>query len=430
MGDLLGIKGMLVNFVVRRVKKMVPDWSLPGHVKFNDALKIGAGKTFKPAKVGGDDVAFLQYTGGTTGISKGAVLLHRNVLANVAQNALWVQDAYSIKPKPANLTYICVLPLYHIFALTVNALMGMQQGAHNIMIPNPRDIPGFVKELKKYPIHIFPGLNTLFNALLNNEDFRKLDFKPLILTLAGGMAVQRVVAERWKEVTGCSITEGYGLSETSPVATANKFTSSEFTGTIGLPLPSTEITIRDDDGKDLAIGEVGEILIRGPQVMAGYWNRPDETAKVMTKDGYFTSGDIGFMDENGYVKIVDRKKDMIVVSGFKVFPERARGRDRPPSRRARSGGDRRAGRAFGRGAEAVRGEEGPEADGRGAVRLLQGEFHRLQAPEIHRVPDRTAEDQCRQDSAAGAARLTRADRHQRRDRPRAGDRQGAVSVAS
>ena len=320
MGDLLGIKGMLVNFVVRRVKKMVPDWSLPGHVKFNDALKAGAGKTFKPAKVSGEDVAFLQYTGGTTGIAKGAVLLHRNVLANVAQNALWVQDAYSVKPKPADLTYICVLPLYHIFALTVNALMGVQQGAHNVMIPNPRDIPGFVKELKKYPIHIFPGLNTLFNALLNNEDFAKLDFKPLILTLAGGMAVQRVVAERWKKVTGCGITEGYGLSETSPVATANKFTSSEFTGTIGLPLPSTEITIRDDGGKDLAIGEVGEILIRGPQVMAGYWNRPDETAKVMTKDGYFTSGDIGFMDENGYVKIVDRKKDMIVVSGFKVFP--------------------------------------------------------------------------------------------------------------
>ena len=320
MGDLLGIKGMLVNFVVRRVKKMVPDWSLPGHVKFNDALKIGAGRTFKPAKVGGDDIAFLQYTGGTTGIAKGAVLLHRNVRANVAQNALWVQDAYSVKPKPDNLTYVCVLPLYHIFALTINALMGIEEGAHNIMIPNPRDIPGFVKELKKYPIHFFPGLNTLFNALLNNDDFRQLDFKPLILTLAGGMAVQRVVAERWKQVTGCSITEGYGLSETSPVATANKFSSSEFTGTIGLPLPSTEITIRDEHGKDLEIGEVGEILIRGPQVMAGYWNRPDETAKVMTKDGYFTSGDLGFMDEKGYVKIVDRKKDMIVVSGFKVFP--------------------------------------------------------------------------------------------------------------
>ena len=201
------------------------------------------------------------------------------------------------KPKPADLTYICALPLYHIFALTVNALMGMQQGAHNILIPNPRDIPGFVKELGKYPIHIFPGLNTLFNALLNNEDFRKLDFKPLILTLGGGMAVQRVVAERWKELTGCGITEGYGLSETSPVATANKFSAGEFTGTIGLPLPSTEIAIRDDDGKDLPIGEVGEICIRGPQVMAGYWNRPDETAKVMTKDGFFNSGDMGFMDE-------------------------------------------------------------------------------------------------------------------------------------
>ena len=381
MGDMLGIKGMLVNFVVRRVKKMVPDWSLPGHVKFNDALKIGAGKTFKPAKVGGDDVAFLQYTGGTTGISKGAVLLHRNVLANVAQNALWVQDAYSVKPKPANLTYICALPLYHIFALTVNALMGVQQGAQNIMIPNPRDIPGFVKELKKYPIHIFPGLNTLFNALLNNEDFRKLDFKPLILTLAGGMAVQRAVAERWKQVTGCSITEGYGLSETSPVATANKFTSSEFTGTIGLPLPSTEITIRDDDGKDLAIGEVGEICIRGPQVMAGYWNRPDETAKVMTKDGYFNSGDMGFMDEKGYIKIVDRKKDMILVSGFKVYPERDRGRGRAPSRRARSGGDRRAGRAFGRGAETVRREEGPEADRRGAVAYCKANFTGYKRPK-------------------------------------------------
>jgi long-chain acyl-CoA synthetase len=320
MGDLLGLKGLLVNFVVRRVKKMVPEWSVPGHVRFNDALKIGAQKTFRPAKVGQDDVAFLQYTGGTTGVSKGAVLLHRNMLANLAQNSLWSQDAYSVKPKPANLTYICALPLYHVFALTVNALMGMEQGANNIMIPNPRDIPGFVKELGKQPFHVFVGLNTLFNALLNNEDFRKLDFKPLILTLAGGMAVQRPIAERWLALTGCPVTEGYGLSETSPVATANKFSVSEFTGTIGLPLPSTEIAIRDDKGQDLPIGEVGEICIRGPQVMAGYWNRPDETAKVMTKDGFFTSGDIGFMDERGFVTIVDRKKDMILVSGFKVFP--------------------------------------------------------------------------------------------------------------
>ncbi|MER8575116.1 long-chain fatty acid--CoA ligase [Mesorhizobium sp. M1338] len=321
MGDLLGgLKGTIVNFVVRRVKKMVPAWSLPGHVKFNAAMKAGAGMGFKPARVAADDVAFLQYTGGTTGVSKGATLLHSNVLANVAQNAQWMEDAYTIKPKPAHPNFICALPLYHIFALTVNALMGMQQGARNVLIPNPRDIPGFVKELQKYPVHIFPGLNTLFNALLNNEDFRKLDFKPLILTLGGGMAVQKGVAERWRTLTGCSVTEGYGLSETSPVATANKFTSGDFTGTIGLPLPSTEIAIRDDDGNNLPLGEVGEICIRGPQVMAGYWNRPDETAKVMTKDGYFKSGDMGFMDERGYTKIVDRKKDMILVSGFNVYP--------------------------------------------------------------------------------------------------------------
>ncbi|MER8661096.1 long-chain fatty acid--CoA ligase [Mesorhizobium sp. M1148] len=321
MGDMLGgLKGTLVNLVVRRVKKMVPAWSLPGHVKFNAVVKAGAGIAFKPAKMEAGDIAFLQYTGGTTGISKGAVLLHSNVLSNVAQNTLWLQDAYAIKPKPAHLNFICALPLYHIFALTVNALMGMQQGAQNVLVPNPRDIPGFVKELQKYPMHIFPGLNTLFNALLNNEDFRKLDFKPLIMTLGGGMAVQKGVAERWKALTGNSITEGYGLSETSPVATANKFSDSNFTGTIGLPLPSTEIVIRDDDGNNLPLGEVGEICIRGPQVMAGYWNRPDETAKVMTKDGFFKSGDMGFMDERGYTKIVDRKKDMILVSGFNVYP--------------------------------------------------------------------------------------------------------------
>ncbi|RWE72479.1 long-chain fatty acid--CoA ligase [Mesorhizobium sp.] len=321
MGDMLGgLKGAIVNLVVRRVKKMVPAWSLPGHVKFNAVLKTGATIAFKPPTVSGDDVAFLQYTGGTTGVSKGAVLLHRNVLSNVAQNSLWVEDAYTVKPKPAHQNFICALPLYHIFALTVNALMGMQQGAQNVLIPNPRDIPGFVKELAKYPMHIFPGLNTLFNALLNNEEFRKLDFKPLILTLGGGMAVQKGVAERWKALTGCPVSEGYGLSETSPVATANKFSSSDFTGTIGLPLPSTEIAIRDDDGNNVPLGEVGEICIRGPQVMAGYWNRPDETAKVMTKDGFFKSGDMGFMDERGYTKIVDRKKDMILVSGFNVYP--------------------------------------------------------------------------------------------------------------
>ena len=320
MGDLLGLKGFIVNFVVRRVKKMVPAWSLPGHVPFNDALSQGKAKTFRPPELTQDDIAFLQYTGGTTGVSKGATLTHRNVLANVAQNEAWVEAAFKKRARPDRLVYVCALPLYHIYALTVNALMGVQQGAENLLIPNPRDIPAFVKELSKKPFHVFPGLNTLFNALLNNEDFRKLDFKPLILTFGGGMAVQRSVADRWKQVTGNTIAEGYGLSETAPVATTNRFDSDEFTGTIGLPIPSTEIAIRDENGKDMPLGEVGEICIRGPQVMTGYWNRPDETAKVMTKDGFFRSGDMGFMDERGYVKIVDRKKDMILVSGFNVYP--------------------------------------------------------------------------------------------------------------
>jgi long-chain acyl-CoA synthetase len=320
LGDMLGLKGLIVNLVVRRVKKMVPAWSLPGHVRFNAALKEGSSKSFRKVDVAQDDIAFLQYTGGTTGVSKGAVLLHSNVLANVAQNALWVESAYVKRPKPAALVYVCALPLYHIYALTVNALMGMQQGAQNILITNPRDIPAFVKELQAYKVNVFPGLNTLFNALLNNEDFQKLDFKPLLLTFGGGMAIQKGVAERWKKLTGIVISEGYGLSETSPVATANPFDADEFSGTIGMPLPSTEIAIRDDDDKDVALGEVGEVLIRGPQVMAGYWNRPDETAKVMTKDGYFKSGDMGFMDARGHIKIVDRKKDMILVSGFNVYP--------------------------------------------------------------------------------------------------------------
>jgi len=320
MGDMLGLKGHIVNFVVRKVKKMVPAWSLPGHVSFKAALQAGEGKSLKPADTKPDDVAFLQYTGGTTGVSKGATLSHSNVLSNAAQNDLWLKAAFINKPRPDVLVYVCALPLYHIFALTVNALMGMQQGAHNILIPNPRDIPGFVKELKKIEFNVFPGLNTLFNALLNNDDFKSLNFKPLLLTLGGGMAVQRPVAERWKQLTGCVISEGYGLSETSPVATANRFDATEFTGTIGLPLPSTFIDIRDEDGKAVPLGEVGEICIKGPQVMVGYWNRDDETRNVMTDDGYFRSGDMGFMDDKGYTKIVDRKKDMILVSGFNVYP--------------------------------------------------------------------------------------------------------------
>ncbi|WP_099867309.1 long-chain fatty acid--CoA ligase [Pararhizobium haloflavum] len=320
MGDMMGLKGHVVNLVVRKVKKMVPAWSLPGHTSFKKALSEGAGMTFRKAEVSQEDTAFLQYTGGTTGVSKGAELTHANVLANTAQNDLWMKAAFLKRQKPETLVYVCALPLYHIFALTVNAMTGIDQGAHNVLIPNPRDIPAFAKELAKYEFNIFPGLNTLFNALLNNEDFQKLNFKPLMLTLGGGMAVQRPVAERWHKLTGCPIIEGYGLSETSPVATANRFDKTEFTGTIGLPLPGTDISIRDEDGKEVTTGEVGEICIRGPQVMKGYWNRPDETAKVMTKDGYFRSGDMGFMDEKGYTKIVDRKKDMILVSGFNVYP--------------------------------------------------------------------------------------------------------------
>lgn len=316
MGDMLGgVKGTVVNVVVRKVKKMVPAWSLPGHHSFKSVLASNA--SLSPVDIGPDDVAFLQYTGGTTGVSKGATLLNRNVLSNAAQNDEWLK---AIKDMPENPLYICALPLYHIFALTVNMIMGMRLGAHNVLIPNPRDIPGFVKELQKYQYNVLPGLNTLFNALLNNADFQKLDFSALRLTLGGGMAVQQPVAERWQALTGCNISEGYGLSETSPVATANRFDADGFSGTIGLPLPSTEISIRDEDGKILPLGEVGEICIKGPQVMAGYWQRPDETAKVMTDDGFFKSGDMGFMNEKGQTKIVDRKKDMILVSGFNVYP--------------------------------------------------------------------------------------------------------------
>ncbi|WP_210336977.1 long-chain-fatty-acid--CoA ligase [Aquamicrobium zhengzhouense] len=320
MGDMLGLKGHVVNMVVRRVRKMVPAWNLPDYISFKDAMKQGKSRTFRKVEVTQDDNAFLQYTGGTTGVSKGATLTHGNILANVQQTELWLESAYQKRTRPRALTFVCPLPLYHIYALTVNAFMGMRLGGHNILIANPRDIPGFVKELGKYQVNVFPGLNTLFNALLNNSQFQKLDFRSLLLTFGGGMAVQKGVADRWQQVTGSIISEGYGLSETSPVATANRFDADIFSGTVGLPIPSTEIAIRDDDGNDLPLGEVGEILIKGPQVMTGYWNRPDETAKVMTEDGFFKSGDMGFMDERGYIKIVDRKKDMILVSGFNVYP--------------------------------------------------------------------------------------------------------------
>ncbi len=320
MGDLLGFKGVIVNLVVRRVKKMVPAYSLPGAVSFNDALSAGRGLTFNKPKLSPGDVAFLQYTGGTTGVSKGATLLHRNIVANVLQNDAWLQPALAQPPQIDQLLIVCALPLYHIFALTACYLLAVRAGGCNLLIPNPRDIAGFVKELAKYQVNSFPAVNTLYNGLMHHPDFKSLDFSKLKISNGGGMAVQRPVAEQWKALTGCSIAEGYGLSETAPTLTCNTATNSEFNGTIGVPVPSTWISIRDDDGNEVPLGQPGEICAKGPQVMAGYWNRPDETAKVMTADGYFRTGDIGVMDEKGYTKIVDRKKDMILVSGFNVYP--------------------------------------------------------------------------------------------------------------
>jgi long-chain acyl-CoA synthetase len=320
MGDLLGLKGMIVNLVVRRVKKMVPPYSIPTAVTFNDALSAGRSMTFKKPIIAPSDVAFLQYTGGTTGVSKGATLLHRNIVANVLQNDAWLQPALAAPPHVDQLVIVCALPLYHIFALTACFLLAMRSGGVNLLIPNPRDIPGFIKELMKYQVNSFPAVNTLYNALVNHPDFKKIDFSKLKISSGGGMATQRPVAEKWKSTTGCSIAEGYGLSETSPTLTCNTATTGEFTGTIGLPVPSTYISIRDDDGNELPLGQAGEICAKGPQVMAGYWNRPDETAQVMTKDGYFRTGDIGIMSPDGLTRIVDRKKDMILVSGFNVYP--------------------------------------------------------------------------------------------------------------
>lgn len=321
MGDLLGgIKGTLVNVVVRNLKKMVPEFELPNAIRFRQALRAGASLPLQAPTLDHEDIAFLQYTGGTTGLSKGAMLSHRNVIANLLQNEAWLQPALDKEPRVDALTFVCALPLYHIFALTVCCLMGTRLGGLNLLIPNPRDIPGLVKVLRKYRFNMLPAVNTLYNALLNHPDFARLDFSALKLCNGGGMAVQRAVNDRWRATTGRSIIEGYGLSETSPVATANPADSDDFSGTIGLPLPSTEIAILDDAGVVLPPGQTGEIAIRGPQVMAGYWQKPEETARVMTSDGYFRSGDIGVMDERGYVTIVDRKKDMVLVSGFNVYP--------------------------------------------------------------------------------------------------------------
>jgi long-chain acyl-CoA synthetase len=324
IGEMLGgPKGMLVNFVVRNVKRLVPPFSLPNAVRFKDALSQGGGMKLTPVEVTQDDPAFLQYTGGTTGVAKGAVLTHKNVIANLLQTEAWGNPAMGGLAE--QIVIVAALPLYHIFALTACAMWGTRVGALNILIPNPRDIGGFIKELAKYRFHMLPAVNTLYNALLNHPDFVHLDFSALKVSNGGGMAVQQTVNDRWRKVTGVPIVEGYGLSETSPVATCNRTDIADFTGTIGLPMPSTDIAILDDDGNPVPLGQPGEIAIRGPQVMAGYWNRPDETAKVMTADGFFKSGDIGVMDENGYTKIVDRKKDMILVSGFNVYPNELEG---------------------------------------------------------------------------------------------------------
>ncbi|MGB6099146.1 MAG: long-chain-fatty-acid--CoA ligase [Comamonas thiooxydans] len=322
MGDELGLlKGMLVNYVVRSVKKLVPPFSLPGAVRFKDALAKGRGATLNAPVLKADDMALLQYTGGTTGVSKGAVLLHRNIIANVLQSEAWNEPAMKKVPAGEQPTSICALPLYHIFAFTVNMMLAMRTGGKTVLIPNPRDLKATLKELSRHRFHSFPAVNTLFNGLANHPDFGTVDWSHLKVSVGGGMAVQSAVAELWLKKTGCPICEGYGLSETSPSVTCNPVTATAYSGTIGVPLPSTYVKLVGSDGQDVSEpGLPGEVAVLGPQVMAGYWQRPDETAKVMTADGYFLTGDIGTMDERGFVKIVDRKKDMVIVSGFNVYP--------------------------------------------------------------------------------------------------------------
>jgi long-chain acyl-CoA synthetase len=317
VGDLLGFpRAQLVNFVVRKVKKMVPAWHIPHHVRFNDALAQGSRQPLAPVDIGHDDIAFLQYTGGTTGVAKGAMLLHRNIVANMLQAREWVKTAV----RPGQEIIVTALPLYHIFSLTANLMIFTEVGALNVLITNPRDIAGFVKEIKKYKVTAITGVNTLFNALLHNADFATVDFSTWRLALGGGMAVQKAVADKWKQVTGVTLAEAYGLTETSPAACINPLDIPEYNGTIGVPVPSTEIQIRDPDGNEVPLGQSGELCIRGPQVMKGYWNRPDETAKVIGPDGYLATGDMAVMTPEGFVKLVDRKKDMILVSGFNVYP--------------------------------------------------------------------------------------------------------------
>ncbi|WP_077034312.1 long-chain-fatty-acid--CoA ligase [Pelomonas sp. KK5] len=321
MGEMLGFaKGLIVDLVVRKVKKLVPAFELPGAVRFKAALSIGRSGRYTAPQVSASDIAVLQYTGGTTGVSKGAVLLHRNLVANTLQAEAWYQPALKKIPAGEQLNTVASLPLYHIFGFTANMMLSMHLGGCNIMIPNPRDLPAMFKELGGHRVHSLPAVNTLFLAMANHKDFATVDWSHLVMSVGGGMAVQQAVAKLWLEKTGCPIVEGYGLSETSPVASCNPTDSTAYSGTIGLPVSNTEMCLLDDDGAEVPAGAAGEIAIRGPQVMAGYWQRPDETAKVMTADGYFRTGDVGMVDERGYFRIVDRKKDMILVSGFNVYP--------------------------------------------------------------------------------------------------------------
>jgi long-chain acyl-CoA synthetase len=317
IGEFLAFKGRIVDLVLRRVKKLVPKWSLPGAIRLNDAMKVGQKLALARLPLAHDDLAFLQYTGGTTGVAKGAMLTHRNIVANMLQARAWVRPFLGGDQRDVILT---PLPLYHIFSLTANCLIFMSMGGENVLITNPRDIPGFVKELRRHRFTGITGVNTLFNALLNNPEFHKLDFSSLQMTLGGGMAVQKAVAERWESVTGKPLIEAYGLTETSPAVTINPLDLRQYNGSIGLPVPSTDLELRDDDGKAVPLGKPGEICVKGPQVMAGYWHRPDETAKVIDGNGWLATGDIGVLDERGFVRIIDRKKDMILVSGFNVYP--------------------------------------------------------------------------------------------------------------
>ena len=317
IGDQLGFpKGPLISFAVKHVRKMVPAWSLPGHLCFGDVLRRGVGLQAPKPQLGHDDIAFLQYTGGTTGVAKGAMLTHGNMIANTLQLAAWVGDLFTQGEEQI----ITALPLYHIFSLTVNAILMAYFGGENVLVTNPRDIPAFVKTLKKSRWSAITGVNTLYNALLNHPGFASVDCSRVKFALAGGMAAQRAVAERWKKATGIPLIEGYGLTETSPVVTANRLDIKDYTGSIGMPLPSTDVTLRDDDGHVVAADQPGELCVRGPQVMKGYWNRPEETAKVLDAEGWLRTGDIARMNENGLLYIVDRKKDMILVSGFNVYP--------------------------------------------------------------------------------------------------------------